>query len=101
RSIRDNKTGLIDPTLPPIAKRLNIDPTAWRAAMQPKGNVFGRALGQLDHLRLHAKALGQSRIRGLSAAERLFRPAQTIPSRRIPRTRCACTRLPLYPDPRT
>lgn len=75
RSIRDNKTRLIDSTLPPIAKRLNIDPTAWRAAMQPKGNVFGRALGQLDHLRLHAKALGQSRIRGLNAAERLFRPA--------------------------
>jgi hypothetical protein len=75
RSIRDDKTGFIDPTLPPIAKRLNIDPVAWQAAMQPKGNVFGRALGQLDHLRLHAKALGQSRIRGLNAAERIFRPA--------------------------
>ena len=60
---------------PPIVKRLHIDPAAWQAAMQSKDNIFSRALGQLDHLRLHAKALGQSRIRGLSAAERMFRPA--------------------------
>lgn len=75
RSIRDDKIGFIDPKLPLIARRLNIEPTAWVAAMQPKGNVFGRALGQLDHLRLHAKALGQARIRGLNAAGRLYRPA--------------------------
>jgi len=75
RSIRDDKIGFIDPALPPIAKRLHIDPTAWQAAMQLSGNVFGRALGQLDHLRLHAKALGQSRIRGMNAAERMFRLA--------------------------
>lgn len=75
RSIRDDKAGFIDSALPPIVKRLHIDPIAWQAAMQPNGNIFGRALGQLDHLRLHAKALGQSRIRGLNAAERMFRPA--------------------------
>ena len=75
RSIRDDKVGFIDSKIPPIAKRLRIDPIAWQAAMQPRGNVFGRALGQLDHLRLHAKALGLSRIRGLNAAERMFRPA--------------------------
>jgi REP element-mobilizing transposase RayT len=75
RSIREDKRGHLDARLPPIAQRLRIDPTAWQAAMQPKGNVFGRALGQLDHLRLHAKALGQARIRGLNAAERMFRPA--------------------------
>jgi hypothetical protein len=43
--------------------------------MQPQGNVFGRAMGQLDHLRLHAKALGQSWVRGLRQAERLYRTA--------------------------
>lgn len=75
RSIRDDKMGYIDPKLPPIAARLRIDPIAWQAAMQPRGNVFGRALGRLDHLRLHAKALGQSRIKGLNAARRLYRPA--------------------------
>ena len=75
RSIRDDKSGTIDPKLPPIAARLRIDPIAWRTAMQPRGNVFGRALGQLDHLRLHAKALGQSRVKGLNAAHRMYRPA--------------------------
>lgn len=73
RAIRNDKTGFIDPQLPPIAKRLHIDITAWQAAMQPHGNVFGRALGQLDHLRLHAKALGQSWVRGLNAAQRMYR----------------------------
>jgi hypothetical protein len=40
--------------------------------MQPRGNVFGRAMGQLDTLRLHAKTLGQSWVRGLKHSETLF-----------------------------
>jgi hypothetical protein len=52
---------------------LNNDAAAWQEAMRPSGNVFGRSFGQLDHLRLHAQALGQSWIRGLWAAERLYR----------------------------
>ena len=75
RAVRADKRGAIDPQLPPILRRLDIDAEAWQAAMQPHGNVFGRALGQLDHLRLHARALGQSWIRGLWAAERLYRGA--------------------------
>ena len=35
-------------------------------------HVFGRALGRLDRLHLHAKTLGQSWVRGLRAAERSF-----------------------------
>jgi len=58
--------------LPPILRRLSIDPDAWTGAMQPSGNVFGRALGRLDILRLHASTLGQQWIRNLRAAERLF-----------------------------
>jgi hypothetical protein len=54
-------------------QRLNNDAAAWQEAMRPSGNVFGRSFGQLDHLRLHAQALGQSWIRGLWAAERLYR----------------------------
>ena len=70
---RDDKRGAIDNTLPPILKRLNIDPEAWQAAMQPRGNVFGRALGKLDHLRLHANTLGQRWVKGLRQAERMYR----------------------------
>ena len=72
RAIREDKRGAIDGRLPPIIQRLNIDPDAWQLAMQPRGNVFGRAMGRLDHLRLHAKTLGQSWIKGLRAAEVLY-----------------------------
>lgn len=74
RAIRDDKRGQIDDRLPPILKRLNIDEAAWITAMQPDGNVFGRAMGKLNHLHLHAKALGQQWIKGLRKAERLYGP---------------------------
>ena len=73
RAVRADKRGAIDAGLPPILARLNVDAAAWQKAMRPRGHVFGRALGRLDRLRLHAKALGQSWIRGLNAAERLYR----------------------------
>jgi putative transposase len=75
RTVRADKGGAIDADLPPILKRLSIDAVAWQEAMQLRGNVFGRALGRLDRLRLHAQALGQSWIRGLCAAARLYRSA--------------------------
>ena len=72
RSIRSDKRGSIDEQLLPIMKRLGIDDEAWRLAMRPRGNVFGRAMGRLDRLRLHAKTLGQSWVRGLGSAQRLY-----------------------------
>jgi REP element-mobilizing transposase RayT len=73
RARRDDKRGAIDARLPSIMQRLDLDADAWQLAMQPRGNVFGRALGQLDHLRLHAQTLGQSWVRGLRQAERIYR----------------------------
>jgi REP element-mobilizing transposase RayT len=73
RCIRGDKRGAIDNSLPPILQRLNIDQAAWIVTMQIKGNIFGRAMGKLDHLRIHAKALGQSWIKGLRQAERMYR----------------------------
>ena len=72
RAVRSDKCGAIDDGVPPILQRLNIDRDVWRQAMQIRGNVFGRALGKLDHLRLHARTIGQSRVRGLGYAQRLF-----------------------------
>jgi REP element-mobilizing transposase RayT len=72
RVIRDDKGHAMDAQLPPVMRRLNIDRDAWGRAMRPKGNVFGRALGRLNHLRLHAQTLGQSWVRGLREAERLY-----------------------------
>lgn len=72
RIVRPDKRGFIDERLPLIMQRLSIDAAAWEIAMRPAGNVFGRAMGKLHHLRLHAKTLGQSWIRGLRKAERLY-----------------------------
>ncbi|MET0657808.1 MAG: alpha-amylase family glycosyl hydrolase, partial [Steroidobacteraceae bacterium] len=72
RARMPGKRGVIVEAMPAIAQRLNIDPQAWLGAMQPGGNVFGRALGQLDHLRLHAKSLGQRWVRGLRQAQRMY-----------------------------
>ena len=72
RCIRADKRGFIDDRLPVIAPRLNIDAEAWKSAMQPRGIIFGRALGKLDHLRLQANTLGQSWVRGLRAASKLY-----------------------------
>jgi REP element-mobilizing transposase RayT len=73
RAIRQDKRGTIDSHLPSIANRLGIDGDAWRRAMRPRGNVFGRAMGRLDHLRLHARTLGQSWVRGAAQAVEMYR----------------------------
>ena len=72
RCVRADKRGFIAEALPPIARRLGIDGEAWQRAMRPSGNVFGRAMGKLDHLRLHASTLGQAWIRGLQASHKLY-----------------------------
>src|SRR5688500_8144840 len=43
RIVHPDKHASIDPTLPAIMQRLNIDAGAWQDAMRPSGNVFGRA----------------------------------------------------------
>jgi len=73
RGIRSGKRGSIAAELPAIAVRLNIDAEAWSTAMTYRGNVFGRALGRLDRMRLHAATLGQSWIRGLRQSAQLYR----------------------------
>jgi hypothetical protein len=75
RTVRPGKRGVIAERAPPILERLSIDADVWRQAMQLRGNVFGRALGRLDRMRLHAHALRQSRIKGLGYAKRLFQSA--------------------------
>ena len=72
RILRPEKCGVIDSNLPSIMQRLGIDACAWESAMRPNGNIFGRAIGRLDFLQLHASTLGQSWIRGMQSARRLF-----------------------------
>jgi REP element-mobilizing transposase RayT len=70
---RAGKHGAIDRHLPAIAERLNLDPEAWLRMMQPRGNAFGRAIGRLDRLRLHARTLKQAWVQGLSCAQQIYR----------------------------
>jgi REP element-mobilizing transposase RayT len=72
RMTRPDKTGAINENLPAILIRLQIDPHAWKTTMRVGGNRFGRALGRLERLRAHARKLGQSWVRGLQAAQRLY-----------------------------
>jgi REP element-mobilizing transposase RayT len=72
RTVRADKRGSIRTDLPAILQRLGIDAQAWQLAMRPRGNVFGRAIGSLNYLRLHARTLGQTWVRGLRKAEQLY-----------------------------
>jgi REP element-mobilizing transposase RayT len=72
RSIRAGKRGFIAADAPPILKRLNIDAEAWEVLMTRRRALFGRAMGKVDAMRLHAASLGQSWIRGVRASERLY-----------------------------
>ena len=56
--------------------------------MRPRGNVFGRALGRLDRMRLHAKTLGKHGC--VACASRSGRSDK--------RSRCALSSFPLAID---
>jgi REP element-mobilizing transposase RayT len=72
RSIREGKHGRIEARLAPILSRLGIDTEIWQVAMARKGSLFGRAMGRLDVMRLHAASLGQEWVRGLKRSERMY-----------------------------
>lgn len=72
RAIRAGKLGFIAADVPPILKRLNIESDAWELLMTRRGTLFGRAMGRVDTMRLHAATLGQSWVRGLRSAQRVY-----------------------------
>lgn len=72
RLIREGKRGAIDATLPSILKRLGIESDSWELLIGHRGTLFGRAMGKLDAMRLHGATLGQSWIRGVGRAERIY-----------------------------
>jgi REP element-mobilizing transposase RayT len=72
RAIRADKRGFIDAALPPILRRIGVEAEAWDILVGRRGTLFGRAMGRLDAMRMHAATLGQSWIRGVGSASRLF-----------------------------
>jgi hypothetical protein len=67
-----------------MLKRLSIDAEAWELLVSRRGVIFGRAMGRLDTMRLHAATLGQSWVRGVRSAERVYSALTTAPSRSFP-----------------
>jgi hypothetical protein len=72
RAIRDGKRGFIAAELPPILKQLGIDAEAWELLVARDGTIFGRAMGRLDAMRLHAATLGQAWVRSVRRSERIY-----------------------------
>ena len=72
RLIRRDKRGSIEAALPPILSRLGIEADSWELLMGRRGTLFGRAMGRLDVMRLHAATLGQSWIKGVRKAQDLY-----------------------------
>jgi REP element-mobilizing transposase RayT len=72
RSIRVGKRGFIAADAPPVLKRLNIDAESWEVLMTHRRTLFGRAMGKVDAMRLHAASLNQAWIRGVRSARHLY-----------------------------
>lgn len=72
RTLRSGTQGRVDPQLPPILSRLGVDGAVWQELMHTRGRVFGRGMGRLDVMRLHAATLGQAWIQGMTSAAALF-----------------------------
>jgi REP element-mobilizing transposase RayT len=73
RAIRARKRGLIDASIPAgLLNRLSIEPDSWEQLMTRRGTLFGRAMGRVDAMRLHAATLGQAWIHGVRQAERIY-----------------------------
>ena len=72
RAIRDDKRGHIPNDLPPILKRLAIDPDHWVRHMRREGLAFNIAVGRLQKLNALANSLGRRWICGRAASARLF-----------------------------
>lgn len=73
RAIRENKRGAISSTLPPILKRLQLDPEHYLRHIQKGGRGYHvAAMGRIDRLREAAERLGRRFLKGHSQSRRLY-----------------------------
>ena len=73
RAIRENKRGAIPSTLPPILKRLQLDPEHYLRHVQKGGRGYHvAAMGRIDRLREAAERLGRRFLKGHSQSRRLY-----------------------------
>jgi hypothetical protein len=73
RAIRDDKRGAISSSLPPILKRLKLDPEHYLQHVRKGGRGYHvAALGRIDRLREAAEQLGRRFLKGHSQSKRLY-----------------------------
>ena len=73
RAIRDGKIGAISSSLPPILKRLKLDPEHYLQHVRKGGRGYHvAALGRVDRLREAAERLGRRFLKGHSHSKRLY-----------------------------
>ena len=73
RAIRDDKRSAISTSLPPILKRLKLDPEHYLQYVCKEGRGYHiAALGRVDRLREAAERLGRRFLKGHSQSKRLY-----------------------------
>jgi REP element-mobilizing transposase RayT len=73
RAVREDKRGAMPPALPPILSRLGLEPEGWVHHLRGhKGRPHSLVMGHIDKIREAAQQLGQSFIKGMSEARRLY-----------------------------
>lgn len=72
RLISTNKRGNVDPSLPTILERLNIDHTQWLTLTTQFETCFKQAAGKVIHLEQYAHNQHQQRVHGRQNAKRLL-----------------------------
>ena len=77
RAVRDDKTGAIPSNIAPILERLNIDPDSWLDNIRYYGNRYYRVVGAKDRIKRYCKALGQSWLCGVNAAQQMYKVVPT------------------------
>ncbi|MCF6257220.1 MAG: transposase, partial [Gammaproteobacteria bacterium] len=78
RTIRDDKTGAISDSLPPILARLGIEQPAWLDMINHYEQRFFRAVGTMEKLKQFANRLGQCWMKGQSAGKSVYK--QPLPT---------------------
>jgi len=81
RAVRDDKTGTISDSLPPILSRLGIEQPAWLDMINHYDQRFFRAVGTMEKLKQFASRLGQSWMKGQSAGRCVYKqPLPPLPT---------------------
>jgi len=73
RAVLEDKRGAIPGDMAPILERLGLDPDAWLDTIRHYGQRYYRVVGTEERIRCFSVTLGQRWLRGLNAAQQMYR----------------------------